>query len=82
MAGTDPFDIPFDALSLEPPGTGPTAVADATGVGTKAQFQIDTRSGRERRVLADRRQDYRLTPDRRSGKDRRPRRSWEPGHNL
>ena len=80
--GGNPFDIPFDALALEPLDAGPTALATAPVAAPKAQFTADTRSGRDRRVLADRRQEYRLTTDRRSGKDRRPRRSWEPGRNL
>jgi hypothetical protein len=77
----NPFDIPFDTLTIEPTDTGPTPQAQApTG---KATYLVDTRSGRDRRVRdTDRRQEYRLTPDRRSGKDRRPRRSWEPGSNL
>jgi hypothetical protein len=79
MGGINPFDIPFDALALEPLDAGPTPAVAAV---PKAQFNVDTRSGRDRRVQADRRQEYRLTPDRRSGTDRRPRRSWEPGHNL
>jgi hypothetical protein len=79
MGGTNPFDIPFDALALEPLDAGPMPAAVDVA---KAQFNVDTRNGRERRVQADRRQEYRLTPDRRSGKDRRPRRSWEPGRNL
>jgi hypothetical protein len=81
MGGNDPFDIPFDALALEPLDAGPTPAAGAPAA-PKAAFNVDTRAGRDRRVLADRRQEYRLTPDRRSGKDRRPRRSWEPGRNL
>ena len=80
--GGNPFDIPFDALALEPLDAGPTPLAHAPVAAPKAQFKADTRSGRDRRVLADRRQEYRLTTDRRSGKDRRPRRSWDPGHNL
>ena len=81
MGNTNPFDIPFEALALEPLDAAPAAQAAAPAT-PKAQFKVDTRAGRDRRVLADRRQEFRMTPDRRSGKDRRPRRSWEPGHNL
>ena len=84
MAGPDPLDIPFDALELAPADApvNPAVAAPAAVAETRAKFQVDTRSGRDRRVLADRRQDFRITPDRRSGRDRRPRRTWEPGHNL
>lgn len=80
--GGNPFDIPFDTLSLEPLDAGPTAVADVPVREQRAKYTVDTRGGRERRVLPERRQEFRLTADRRSGKDRRPRRSWEPGNNL
>lgn len=82
MAGPDPLDIPFDALQLAPLDDAPLASAPAGVADTRATFLVDTRSGRDRRVQADRRQEFRLTPDRRSGRDRRPRRTWEPGHNL
>lgn len=81
VSGTDPFDIRFDQLSLEPLRDGPTPAADLPSA-AKAQFRVDTRSGRDRRKQADRRVEFRMTPDRRCGKDRRPRKSWEPGHNL
>ena len=81
MGGTNPFDVPFDQLSLEPLGGGPTPTADLPPA-SKAQFTVDTRNGRERRKQAERRAEFRMTPDRRSGKDRRPRKSWEPGKNL
>lgn len=81
MAGTNPFEIRFDQLSLEPLGDGSTPAADLAST-PKAQFRVDTRNGRDRRKQADRRVEFRMTPDRRCGKDRRPRKSWEPGHNL
>lgn len=81
MGGTNPFDVSFDQLSLEPVSDGATPTADAP-VGNKARFCVDSRSGRDRRMHADRRVEFRLTPDRRSGNDRRPRKSWEPGRNL
>jgi hypothetical protein len=46
------------------------------------KFHCNTRSNTDRRVLADRRQMFRLEPDRRSGKSRRPKTSWEPGRNI
>ncbi len=83
MGGTNPFDIPFDSLALEPLDGGPaTPLAASSPAPTKSQFQVDTRSGRDRRMAADRRVEFRMTKDRRSGKDRRPRKSWEPGHNI
>lgn len=49
-----------------------------------SKFHADTRHKvkTDRRVLADRRQVLRFEPDRRSGKERRPKKSWEPGKNL
>ncbi len=83
MTGPDPLDIPFDALQLAPVDEAAPVAAPVGGVSEgRATYQVDTRSGKERRVQADRRQEFRLTPDRRSGRDRRPRRTWEPGHNL
>jgi hypothetical protein len=81
VAGNNPFDVPFDQLSLESAADGlsPTAGAAPSG---RAVFQVDTRGGRDRRVRDERRVEFRLTADRRSGKDRRPRKSWEPGRNL
>lgn len=56
----------LDELSLEPLET-----ADATPSGPgKAKFQIDTRSGGDRRTCPDRRQSIRFEKDRRQG-DRR-----------
>jgi len=76
---TDLPDIRFDQLALEPAPGGPAAAAPVSG---RARFNVDVRSGRERRLLPERRQELRFSADRRSGKDRRPRRSWEPGSNL
>lgn len=81
MGGTNPFDVSFDQLSLDSSTDGATPMATVPP-GTKAKFCVDTRGGRDRRVQGERRVEFRLTPDRRSGKDRRPRKSWEPGHNL
>ena len=83
MTAPDPLDIPFDALQLAPVDEALSPTAPAANVSdTRAKYQVDTRSGRDRRVQGERRQEFRLTPDRRSGRDRRPRRTWEPGHNL
>jgi hypothetical protein len=81
VGGSNPFEVSFDQLSLEPVGTGATPTA-GVAPGNKATFRVDSRSGRDRRAQADRRVEFRLTPDRRSGGDRRPRKTWEPGRNL
>lgn len=74
------FPSSFGNLSLEPlEGEAPRA-PDAPQAPVK--FHANTRSKTDRRVLADRRQMYRLEPDRRSGLSRRPKTSWEPGSNL
>jgi hypothetical protein len=78
MAAADLPHLSFDLLALEPDGEA-TKPEPASG---RARFQIDLRSGRERRLLPDRRQELRFSADRRSGQDRRPRRGWEPGSNL
>lgn len=79
MASADKFDIPFDQLALEPMDDKVTA---ATAPGAPVKFHADTRCGKERRLLADRRQELRFQADRRSGLDRRPKKTWEPGSNL
>lgn len=79
MASADKFDIPFDQLALEPMDDKVTA---ASAPGAPVKFHADTRSGKERRLLADRRQELRFQDDRRSGLDRRPKKTWEPGSNL
>ena len=70
--------LPAGSLSLEPEGEAAKPEASSG----RARFQIDLRSGKERRLLPERRQELRFAADRRSGQDRRPRRSWEPGSNL
>ena len=79
MAPRDLPDIRFDELALEPLAEGDAAPAATPG---RARFNVDLRSGKERRLLPDRRQELRFEADRRSGQDRRPRRGWEPGKNL
>jgi hypothetical protein len=73
------FPSSFGGLSLEPL-EGPAATPDAPQAPVK--FHANTRSTTDRRVQAERRQMYRLDPDRRSGLSRRPKTSWEPGSNL
>lgn len=79
MASTEKFEIDFDKLALEPMNDKITAVG-APSVPVK--FHADTRNGRDRRLVADRRQELRFQADRRSGLDRRPKKTWEPGSNL
>ena len=73
-------DIDFGALSLEPTDAA-TAPPEAQPTG-RARFNIDLRSGTDRRQRGERRQQLRFQADRRSGADRRPRKTWEPGSNL
>ena len=47
----------------------------------KAKFVADTRGKTERRKGADRREDVRFEQSRRSGNDRRPRKTWSDGNN-
>lgn len=84
MTGPDKIELSLSELSLDGVSLEPAAAEEkSAGVREgRANFQIDLRSGKERRVLADRRQELRFQADRRSGKDRRPRRTWEPGSNL
>ena len=72
--------LSFADLSLEPIKED---VAPAVS-GQPAPFHANTRSKTktERRVLADRRVEIRFQADRRAGKDRRPKKSWEPGSNI
>ena len=79
MASNDKFDVPFDKLALEPMRDRVTA---ARAPGAPVKFHADTRSGKDRRLVADRRQEIRFQADRRSGLDRRPKKTWEPGSNL
>ena len=61
------------------PLEGETPVGPVTG---KAKFTANTREGRDRRATGERREQLRMTEDRRAGKDRRPRTGWERGKNL
>ena len=75
---TDHKDFSLGSLSLEPLDAPATP---SSGKGP-AKFHANTRDKIERRVAAERRQQFRLESDRRTGKDRRPKTSWEPGSNL
>jgi hypothetical protein len=90
MAGNDKFeDLHLDDLSLEPlPDPGllnyqpPKAKAQ---VSDQKAPKVEGRSKKveDRRVnVADRRKVLRFEPDRRSGKDRRPRKTWDPANNI
>jgi hypothetical protein len=75
-------DLPgFSGLSLVPLDEERPSVPASPTAGP-AKFHANTRDGGDRRVQGERRQQLRMTADRRSGKDRRPRTSWEPGKNL
>lgn len=81
MNPTEKADLSIADWTLEPIETDEAlkiAPADP------AKFHADTRNKikTDRRVLADRRQVLRFEPDRRSGKERRPKKTWEPGKNL
>ena len=84
---TDKFEeLTLADLSLEPL-PDPNVLKYEPGKATaaeKAKFQADFRNkkGADRRVGGERRQTLRFEPDRRSGKDRRPRSGWDPGKNL
>jgi len=78
MTPTDKPVLSFANLSLEPMDTEPAPSALKGPL-----FHAETRTkSKERRVTADRRVEIRFQDDRRSGKDRRPKKSWEPGSNL
>ena len=71
-------EVSFANLALEPMHGGPLEVVTTA----QPRFRADTRGKTARRTVADRRVELRFEPDRRSGKDRRPKASWEPGSNL
>ena len=76
MNSTDKPEIPFLEMALEP--------IDAPAPDNAVAFKIhpNTRTKTDRRVTADRRVELRFEDDRRSGKNRRPKSSWEIGRNL
>jgi hypothetical protein len=77
MSGTGKFeDLHLDDLSLEPL-PDPNLLKyepprNAAGVADKAAFQADVRNKKE----------LRFEPDRRSGKERRPRKTWDPSNSV
>jgi hypothetical protein len=87
MAAPDKFeDLHLSDLSLEPL-PDPNLLQyqpPKEAVVAKATAHPETRSKKitDRRINPDRRKVLRFEPDRRSGKDRRPRKSWEPGKNI
>jgi hypothetical protein len=91
MAGTDKFeDLHLSDLSLEPmPDPNlmnyqpPKAQAPASEKKVEGGLHARNKKVEDRRVnVADRRKVLRFEPDRRTGKDRRPRKSWDPGKNI
>lgn len=89
MAGTDKFeDLHLSDLSLEPlpdPNLMNYQPAKAQAGEKKVEGGLHARNKKveDRRVnVADRRKVLRFEPDRRTGKDRRPRKSWDPGKNI
>jgi hypothetical protein len=89
MSGTGKFeDLHLDDLSLEPL-PDPNLLKyeppkNAASVVDKAAFQADVRNkkGNDRRVGAERRKELRFEADRRSGKERRPRKTWDPSNSV
>lgn len=74
MNTKDVSSLNLDHLSLEPMETSPLGGAPTTG---RATFNTDARGNQtDRRKGGDRRQTLRFEQDRRSGKDRRPLKSW------
>lgn len=88
MTSAEKFEIAFDKLALEPmhenatSGSSSSSPGAGSAPGVPAKFHADSRSGKERRLLADRRQELRFQAEHRSGLDRRPKKTWEPGSNL
>ena len=91
MAGNDKFeDLHLDDLSLEPlPDPGlmnyqpPKAKAQLTEQKSFKGAEGRSKKVEDRRVnVADRRKVLRFEADRRSGKDRRPRKTWDPAKNI
>jgi len=81
MAGTGKFeDLHLEDLSLEPL---PDPNLLNFQVGKKSSpVKMSGRNNKvtDRRVTADRRKTPRFEPNRRSGKDRRPNKTWDPSN--
>lgn len=81
MTSTEKGEVSFAELSLEPIIVD-EALKIATGPAAKIHSNARSKTRTDRRVVADRRQVIRFEPDRRSGKERRPKSFWEPGKNI
>ncbi len=82
MTSTEKGDVSFAELSLEPiVGDEPLALAlkITPGPAAKSHSHARSKTRTDRRVVADRREEIRFETDRRSGKERRPKSSWESG---
>lgn len=82
---TDKFEeLTLSDLSLEPIPDPNVLKYEPPKGPDKAKFQAESRSkkGADRRLGSERRQTLRFEADRRSGVDRRPRKTWEPGKNI
>jgi hypothetical protein len=91
MAGTDKFeDLHLSDLSLEPlPDPNllnyqpPRAKAQLTEQKAHKGPESRNKKVEDRRIAtADRRKVLRFEADRRSGKERRPKKTWGPGTNI
>jgi len=86
MASTEKFEeLTLADLSLEPlPDDKVLKYEPPKAAAGKPAFQADSRSKKstDRRVNGERRQTLRFEADRRSGVERRPRKSWDPGKNI
>jgi hypothetical protein len=83
MPGSKFEDLHLDDLSLEPlPDPGLMNYQVGKTAAEKQAFKGDIRNKKvtDRRVLADRRKTPRFEPNRRSGKDRRPNKTWDPSN--
>ena len=90
MAGTDKFeDLHLSDLSLEPlPDPNllnyqvPKAKEQLTEPKAPGGLHARNKKVEDRRVNPERRKVLRFEADRRSGKERRPKKSWGPGNNI
>ena len=88
MAPTEKFEeLTLADLSLEPlpdPNLMQYEPPKTAAAAEKAKFLADSRNKQtaDRRVNGERRKELRFEADRRSGKERRPKKSWEPGKNI
>jgi hypothetical protein len=84
MAGTGKFeDLHLGDLSLEPlPDPGLMNFQVGKNSAEKQAFKGDIRKKNvtDRRITADRRKSPRFEPNRRSGSDRRPAKTWDPSN--